>query len=851
MRSPISYYDSRTRDRAPVRARRRWTHPRGLRRETGDVLELGRITMWEPGVAAAVAQLGRRCRGRRALRPDRRPAPTCRCTRACCPAADEHVTGSFSFVRVGPRLVREVVRAGATTASRETARPRAPEPRVLYYRNPSPRRAGSPTRSGSTARCSPTTTTTTVVDRVPRRQRRADRCSGSRATRRRRAASRTCRGSTSTTSTRTSTHATRTGRDDRRADPPVRLPRVRRRGPRGHRWTFAQARPTMECRDHAGCAPATSGSSSRCCRKAAPALAARVVGHPARCAARSRRCSRSRWACSSARCEDGDSLGGAARVHGRRVRRCCRCSSPIHQAVSANLGSRTAAWLNDRLMRACVRPPGHGAPRAPGARERPHDGARLRPRHHRSAARDRAWTSSRSASSTWSAASRRRSCSPATRGGRRSCSAARGRATHWLLRESSVWRDRNTDEVRDAQRHADYAYRLAVDPPAAKELRLFGLSDWTVERFATPAPAPVRAAVARHAAARAVGASEPGARARARTALVFWSLADAAASGEHHASAQLVVFATAAVGTSSIAFGGLELGARRRVAAGRPRRCDSSASMAPIGALPVGHASAAGLPGARDPRARPHVRVRGRRPPGARRPRPHDPGRHLARDRRPERRGQDDARQAAVPPLRPAARRDRGRRHRSPRARPRRVARRASPPCSRTSSATSCRCATTSRRTARPTTTSAPRCARPARPTSPISTRSWRVATPAAPTSRAGSGSASRSPARLCAVRLGAGVVLLDEPTAQLDVRGEAEIFDRILAATRDCTTILDLAPVLDRAPRRPHLRARRRHGRRARLARRAHGARTGATARCSTSRRRASATRSRRGGVV
>jgi ABC-type multidrug transport system fused ATPase/permease subunit len=43
----------------------------------------------------------------------------------------------------------------------------------------------------------------------------------------------------------------------------------------------------------------------------------------------------------------------------------------------------------------------------------------------------------------------------------------------------------------------------------------------------------------------------------------------------------------------------------------------------------------------------------------------------------------------------------------------------------------------------------------------------------------------------LCAVRLGAGLVLLDEPTAQLDVRGEAEIFDRILSATRDVTTIL------------------------------------------------------------
>ena len=43
----------------------------------------------------------------------------------------------------------------------------------------------------------------------------------------------------------------------------------------------------------------------------------------------------------------------------------------------------------------------------------------------------------------------------------------------------------------------------------------------------------------------------------------------------------------------------------------------------------------------------------------------------------------------------------------------------------------------------------------------------------------------------LCAVRLGAGLVLLDEPTAHLDVRGEAEIFDRILAATRSVTTIL------------------------------------------------------------
>src|SRR4051812_4229230 len=34
--------------------------------------------------------------------------------------------------------------------------------------------------------------------------------------------------------------------------------------------------------------------------------------------------------------------------------------TPIHAAVSANLGSRTAAWLYDRLMHACVGPPGMG-----------------------------------------------------------------------------------------------------------------------------------------------------------------------------------------------------------------------------------------------------------------------------------------------------------------------------------------------------------------------------------------------------------------------------------------------------------------------------------------------------------
>ena len=56
-------------------------------------------------------------------------------------------------------------------------------------------------------------------------------------------------------------------------------------------------------------------------------------------------------------------------------------------------------------------------------------------------------------------------------------------ATHQLLRESSVWRSWRSEDVVRAQRHAEYAYRMAVDVPAAKELRLFGLGRWTVGRF--------------------------------------------------------------------------------------------------------------------------------------------------------------------------------------------------------------------------------------------------------------------------------------------------------------------------------------------------------------------------------
>jgi ATP-binding cassette subfamily B protein len=43
----------------------------------------------------------------------------------------------------------------------------------------------------------------------------------------------------------------------------------------------------------------------------------------------------------------------------------------------------------------------------------------------------------------------------------------------------------------------------------------------------------------------------------------------------------------------------------------------------------------------------------------------------------------------------------------------------------------------------------------------------------------------------LTAIRGGAGLLILDEPTASLDVRAETELFERFLALTRDVTTIL------------------------------------------------------------
>jgi ATP-binding cassette, subfamily B, bacterial len=359
-------------------------------------------------------------------------------------------------------------------------------------------------------------------------------------------------------------------------------------------------------------------------------------------------------------------------------------------------------------------------------------------------------------------------------------------ATHWLLRESAVWFDRNTEPVRAAQRDAEYAYRLAVDPSPAKELRLFGLADWILDRF-----------VARRTRLHALQYEATRLREKpvawsllivlGANVIVFWSLAAAVMSGAVTLG-QAVVFAQAAVGTSMIAFGGLNW-ALDGSAAPVSAVLRLEPAMAAGGALPPGSRAASGMP-AQSIRFRNVTFGYPGGPPvlehldlmipagtslaivgqnGAGKTtlaklicRLYDPvGGAIEIDGVDVRDLDVDAwrhRLAAVfqdfvrfeLPLRDNV---------APAGAPDGEIRAA------LDAAGAANLASLDTILARGYDGG-----------TDLSGGQWqRVALARA----------------LCRVRLGAGVVLLDEPTAQLDVRGEAEIFDRILAATRRCTTIL------------------------------------------------------------
>ena len=287
----------------------------------------------------------------------------------------------------------------------------------------------------------------------------------------------------------------------------------------------------------------------------------------------------------------GNSLAGPLAMAGA-VFVLLQILSTLHQAMGANLGSRTAAWLNDELATACVAPLGMGHLEDPRlttdlTMARDFDLGISGP--PLSISMDfiasglvlivgglasalvlaaYAWWATLLLVAAW-------------------C------ATHWLLCESAIWRDRNTEEVRDAQRHADYAYRLAVQPPAAKELRLFGLAAWTVERFASRRR-------------QLLDLQWKATRLRERPVLwslllvlsanllVFWAIVRDAADGRLGLG-MAVTFVSAAVGVSAIAYGGLSWaldGAAAPVTAVLRLR----ETMGPKGALPQGTHPAQGMP---------------------------------------------------------------------------------------------------------------------------------------------------------------------------------------------------------------------------------------------------------------
>ncbi len=266
--------------------------------------------------------------------------------------------------------------------------------------------------------------------------------------------------------------------------------------------------------------------------------------------------------------------------------------TPVQTAVSHNLGERAAAFLYDRLTAACVRPPGMAHLEDPALTAdltvaRDFDLGMTGP--------------PLSYSMDFIAGGLVGSI-----GGLAAAAVLFGFAwwapfvlagawlsTHWLLRESAVWFDRNTDEVRAAQRDADYSYRLAVDPPASKELRLFGLVGWTIERF-----------IARRTQLHKLQYQATRLRERplawcllivtAANLLVLWSIASAAAAGVIGLG-EVVVYAQCAVGTSMIAFGGLNWaldGAAAPVAA--VNRLEPA--MASAGQLDSGRRKATGVP---------------------------------------------------------------------------------------------------------------------------------------------------------------------------------------------------------------------------------------------------------------
>jgi ABC-type multidrug transport system fused ATPase/permease subunit len=289
--------------------------------------------------------------------------------------------------------------------------------------------------------------------------------------------------------------------------------------------------------------------------------------------------------------QDGDPLGGPLVAMGV-IFVVMQAIGPLHDALSTNLGAQVTAWLNDRLLGACSGPDGLAHLEDPvladelgSAREfefgmagpnitvsMPNIGAGF------ASFAGGLMSALLLFSYRWWA--------PILIGGA-------WLTTHKLLAAGAIWHARHDPDVAEAERRAMYAYRLSVDAPSAKEMRLFGLADWVVGGFIDER----RDLLERSWKARRFGwkKTQQGLLLVAvANAVFFWSLARDASAGRVSLGV-LVVLAQAAIGASSLAFGEFDWWLRT-AAQPVPMVLDLVAKMADVGTLPSGGRSAAAMP---------------------------------------------------------------------------------------------------------------------------------------------------------------------------------------------------------------------------------------------------------------
>ncbi|HVE92880.1 MAG TPA: ABC transporter ATP-binding protein [Actinomycetota bacterium] len=157
-----------------------------------------------------------------------------------------------------------------------------------------------------------------------------------------------------------------------------------------------------------------------------------------------------------------------------------RTLNPAGQVIAQSLGSRLSAHLHEHVMVSCLRPSGIAHLEDPALAD----------------------TLQRARNFEWGLAPLKRTIQAAGQqlalivSGLGSVAlvatfrwwAALAVAGAWVLTHASSGRDeyveaRRSEQFRELERRGDYYYQLAVEAPAAKEIRLFGLGDWIADRF--------------------------------------------------------------------------------------------------------------------------------------------------------------------------------------------------------------------------------------------------------------------------------------------------------------------------------------------------------------------------------